>query len=97
MRRTLIAGIAMVAIAIGSATAANAEERPDRNFDSGSANKQNCQVVYQHDRGYIYVIEVTRNGQTVQRTVRKLPNGGNYTIIETKDLGTRSVTKCEYK
>lgn len=96
MRRTLIAGIAAAAIAVVGAGSANAE-RPDRNFDSGSANKQNCQVVYQHDRGYIYVIEVTRNGETVQRTVRKLPYGGNYTIIETKDLGTRSVTKCEYK
>ena len=94
VRKMIVAGLVGASLLL--TPVAHAASRPTDDFHSGSANRSNCKVVYQHDRGYEYLIQVERGGEKVTRVVRRLPNGGNYTILEKRDLGVRQVVKCEY-
>lgn len=91
-----IAATALAAAILVPLGAGVAQARPQDDFYSGNANRSNCTTTYSHDRGYLYVIEVERGGQTVKRTVRRLPTSSPYTLIETKDLGVRVVKTCTY-
>ncbi|MGX4707654.1 hypothetical protein LZP97_25590 [Rhodococcus sp. DMF-1] len=96
-RRTRrIARAALLAVVAAAMLPSTAEARPVVDHYAGSADRGRCILAYTHDRGHLYVIRVTRRGETVVRTVRRLPTSSPYTLVDTIDLGLVRTWTCEY-